>query len=288
MGELRLHAISVYDVRDMFGADPDLAAELRRIASNAFAVPASEQQRKPSMIQRIGPMFRRDPLAVVVGIDDPTPSDWETLIAGRYVEPTRLIASWKVVDAWVDERDYGTTTFTLTTAQAEAFDFALTKAGLHSQFSMGALMANDIALPLRPAHGMRIGYAKNSHVLATAAALRAVVERIDDEWRGGAEHLLAFLDAFAGWTEQARLSDRMLPDLYVAWWATNRADMTTAASTMPQPGDQPASTGSQTRTAGGWDPHEPLVTGRQTRSSQPRDIDPTAPIVTGRQTRPPR
>mgnify|MGYP007029351844 CR=1 FL=1 len=30
MGELRLHAISVHDVRDMFGADADLAAELRK------------------------------------------------------------------------------------------------------------------------------------------------------------------------------------------------------------------------------------------------------------------
>lgn len=283
MGELRLHAISVYDVRDMFGADPDLAAELRRIASNVFSVPASEQQRKPSMIQRIGPMFRRDPLAVVVGHDDPTPSDWEALIAGRFVEPSRLIASWKVVDAWVDERDYGTTTFTLTTAQAEAFDFALTKAGLHSQYSLGALMANDIALPLRPAHGMRIGYAKNSHVLATAQALRAVVARVDEPWRGGAEHLLAFLDDFAGWTQQAVQADRVLPDLYVAWWETNRAEMAT-----PQHGEQPYATGTQPRANGEWDPHEPLVTGRQTRSNQPRDIDPTAPIVTGRQIRRPR
>ena len=283
MGELRLHAISVYDVRDMFGADPDLAAELRRIASNTFAVPATEQQRKPSMIQRIGPMFRRDPLAVVVGHDDPTPSDWEALIAGRFVDPSRLIASWKVVDAWVDERDYGTTTFTLTAAHAEAFDFALTKAGLHSQYSLGALMANDIALPLRPAHGMRIGYAKNSHVLSTAEALRVIVGRVDEAWRGGAEHLLAFLDEFAGWTQQAQQADRMLPDLYVAWWETNRADMTTQ-----QPTDQPYATGAQPRATGEWDPREPLVTGRQTRSNQPRDIDPTAPIVTGRQTRHPR
>lgn len=281
MGELRLHAISIYDVRDMFGADPDLAAELRRIASNTFVVPASEQQRKPSMIQRIGPMFRRDPLAVVVPVDDPIPSDWESLIAGRFIDPSRLIACWKVIDAWVDERDYGTTTFTLSSAQAEAFDFALTKAGLHSQFSLGALMASEVSLPLRPAHGMRIGYAKNSHVLATAQALRAVVARVDDDWRGGAEHLLAFLDAVAGWTQQAQQADRMLPDLYVAWWETNRADMTTQ-----QPGDQPYVTGSQPRVEGEWDPREPLVTGRQTRSNQPRDIDPTAPIVTGRQTRP--
>lgn len=285
MGELRLHAISIHDVRDMFGADPGLAAQLRGIASNTFVVPATEQQRKPSMIQRIGPMFRKDPLAVVVGPDHPIPSDWEALIAGRFVDPSRLVASWKVVDAWVDERDLGTTTFSLTRPQAEAFDFALTKAGLHSQYSLAALMANEVALPLRPVHGMRIGYAKNSHVLATAIALRGIIGAVDEDWRGGAEHLLSFLDAFATWTPQAQQADRMLPDLYVTWWETNRADMATGqAQAAPGP-----VTGPQARPTGQWDPHEPIVTGRQTRSHQPRDIDPTAPIVTGRQTRqPPR
>lgn len=284
MGELRLHAISVYDIRDMFGAAPDLAAQLRQVASEAFVVPASEQRRKPSMIQRIGPMFRRDPLAVMVPHDHPIPSDWETLIAGRYVEPERLVACWKVVDAWVDARDHGTATLALTPEQIEGFDFALSKAGLSSQYSLRGLMSLDVALPLRPAHGMSIGYSKNPHVLATAEALRAVVGRVDEDWRGGAEHLLAFLDAFAGWTRQAQQADQMLPDLYVIWWETNRADMTTQHQ--PEPGYQ---TGPQPRAdQGEWDPTAPIMTGRQTRSTQPPDLDPTAPIVTGRRSRPQR
>ncbi|MGA4669086.1 DUF7691 family protein [Propionibacteriaceae bacterium Y1923] len=284
MGELRLHAISVYDIRDMFGADPGLAAQLRQIASDAFVVPATEQQRKPSMIQRIGPMFRRDPLAVVVPHDHPIPSDWEALIQGRYVEPSRLVASWRVVDAWVDARDYGTTTLALDPGQAEAFDFALTKAGLASQFSLRGLMALDASLPLRPAHGMHVGYSKNPHALATAEALRSIVDQVDEDWRGGAEHLLAFLDAFAEWTRQAQQADRMLPDLYVTWWETNRAEMTTQ---QPQ-AEAGYQTGSQPRHGQGeWDPTAPIVTGRQTRSHHPRDLDPTAPIVTGRQPRQP-
>lgn len=282
MGELRLHAISVYDVRDMFGAEPGLAAELRAIASRAFAVPVAEQS-KPRMIERIGPMFRRDPRALVVPPDNPIPSDWEALIAARYVDPSRLVACWKVVDAWVDERDWGNTTFVLDPPHAEAFDFSLTKAGLPSQFGLGSLLGNDAALPLRATHGMRIGYAKNPHVLASAQALRAVIDQVDPDWRGAADHLLAFLDAFMAWSEQARQVDRSLPDLFVIWWPTSRAEMTTQVKAEPDP------TGVRQPTVHGqaWDPTEPIVTGRQTRPTQPQDLDPTAPIVTGRHRRQP-
>ncbi|MGA4507978.1 hypothetical protein ACQB6R_02965 [Propionibacteriaceae bacterium G1746] len=281
MGELRLHAISVYDVRDMFGADDGLAAQLRQIASETFAVPATEEQLKPSMIRKVGPMFRRDPLARVIPTDVPKPTDWETLIAGRYVEPSRLVPSWKVVDAWVDARDWGTATMTLTPPQTEAFDFALTKAGLHSSYSLGNLFANDVALPIRPAHGMRVGYAKNPHVLATADALRAVLDRVDPDWAGGARYLSSFLDAFVGWTDQARSADRALPDLYCAWWETSRAEMT-----ITPPAGEPTTTGTRRRDPGAeFDPTAPMVTGRQGRATGRRDLDPTAPIVTGRQPR---
>ena len=39
MGEWRMHALSIHEVRDMFGADEQLAARLRAIASEAFRVP---------------------------------------------------------------------------------------------------------------------------------------------------------------------------------------------------------------------------------------------------------
>lgn len=284
MGELRLHAISVYDIRDMFGALPDLAAELRVIAGNAFAAPAAEQPR-PTLIQRLAPLSRRDPWANRVPEEQPTPRDWEALIEGRHVEGHRLVASWRVVDAWVDARDWGTMTFTMSRQDVEAFDFSLTRAGVPAQYGLGNLTANDAALPLRPAHGMRVGYAKNAHVLATRDCLHEVLGRVEEPGDGPAHQLTAFLDAFAQWTQQARQNDRALPDLFVVWWESSRDEAVAA----------PAPTGPQPRQAYGQhaqvDPSQPIVTGRQARRDQTREpYDPTQPILTGRQARqdPPR
>lgn len=281
MGELRLHAISVYDIRDMFGALPDLAAELRTIAGNTFAAPA--QQPRPTLAQRLGPLSRRDPWEQTVPEEQPTPRDWECLIEGRHVEPHRIVASWRVVDAWVDARDWGTATFTMSRQDVEAFDFSLTRAGMPAQYGLRNLTANDVALPLRPAHGMRVGYAKNAHVLATRDSLHRVLGNVEEHPDGPAHRLAAFLDAFAGWTEQARRADRVLPDLFVAWWELSREELAAGA------------TGRQQRPAYGQhvqtDPTAPIVTGRHPRAETPRPaFDPTQPIVTGRQTRsqPPR
>lgn len=260
----------------MFGADADLAAELRNIAASAFSVPLADQP-KQGLIHKVGPMFRRDPNAIVVPLEHPVPNDWEALIAGRYVAPERLVASWKVVDAWVDARDVATTTFTMDTAEAERFDFSLSKAGLPSQFGLRQLMAQDVSLPLRPAHGLVVGYSKNQHVLATAEELAKVIDQVEEGPQGPAHHLLDFLQAFRGFTDQARASDRVLPDLFVAWWETSRAELRSAA-----PGD-PIRTGRQAR---GPAPDQQPHTGRQPKQA----FDPTAPMVTGRQTRrqPPR
>lgn len=287
MGELRLHAISVYDVRDMFGALPDLAAQLREIASNTFVVPVTEQQRRPSMIQRIGPLTRHNPMAIIYPAGQPTPADWETLLAGRYVDPDRVPVSWRVVDAWVDARDWGTATFPLNSQEVEQFDFSLTRAGLPAQFGLRNLLANDAALPLRPAHGMRVGYAKNQHVLATADALRRILDQVEEAPDGPAHYLSGFLDAFCEWTDQARRADRLLPDLFVVWWQTGRSEV--AAPTggeqrvnAEHDPTQPFTTGRQRRTPAP-DPSAPFQTGRGTRSAAAPD--PTQPIVTGRQAR---
>lgn len=263
----------------MFGALPELAAELRRIAANAFAVPAAEAppSRQP-LINRLGPMRRHDQFEVPRERTEPGPPDWEALIAGRHIEPDRLVPAWRVVDAWLEARDRGTATFNMTSQEVEAFDFSLTKAGLPAQFGLRNLLANDVAIPVRPAHGMHIGYAKNGHVMATREQLHHVLGMVDEGDHGPAKYLASFLDAFAGWTEHSRAADGLLPDLVVIWWQTAR-------------GEQPAATSRQAA----HDPTAPIVTGRQSRQQPPATgsqerrgpaaFDPTQPIVTGRQTR---
>lgn len=239
-----MHAISVHEVRDMFGALPELAAELREIASTRFIVPAVENQPR-GLIHKIGPMFKRDPLQIAYPADQPTPRDWESLIEGCHIEGERLVHCWRVVDAWLEARDRGTATFTLSPGEVEAFDFALTRAGLPSQLGLRNLLANDLAIPLRPAQGMRTGYAKNAHVMATHDCLTQILPEVDPEERGRADYLASFLDAFADWTRAAREADAPVPDLVVVWWETAR-------------GQQPA-----------FDPTQPIITGRQERAPRP-------------------
>ncbi|WP_022909454.1 hypothetical protein [Aestuariimicrobium kwangyangense] len=224
MGELRMHALSIHEVRDMFGADAELAGRLRAIASDTFRVPAAEQ-RPRGLLGKLGPVFRSNP-GPVVPDGTPLPSDWETLIRGHYVAPERLEVSWKVVDAWVDALDWQTWHADLGSRQLDDLDFALTKAGLPSRFGLRKLMADDPQLPLRAANGMRIGYSKSGHVTATAAELGAVLDRVEGEENlARARSLHAFLSLFPGLAEQARGAGRPGPDLFLVWWETPREQL---------------------------------------------------------------
>ena len=67
MGELRLYAIGVDEVRDVFGAPPELAAEFRRVVAEQF--PPVTTPKAPGMLGKLGPLFRRPPGAVLVRPD---------------------------------------------------------------------------------------------------------------------------------------------------------------------------------------------------------------------------
>lgn len=221
-----MHALSIHEIRDMFGAGPELSAQLRTIASDTFRVP-SARGRSTGLLSKIGPLFKRGD-DVVFPPEMPLPSDWEVLLRGSYVKPERVEQSWTVVDAWVEALDWGTYTGEFTTGQLDDLDFALTKAGLPSQYGLRKLMGQDAQLPLMAGPRMHFGYSKNEHVLATRDALAAVIDEVDEQNRAAARGILDFLDGFAGWTEQARQQDRSAPDLFAVWWELGRADVPTA------------------------------------------------------------
>lgn len=215
MGEIRLHAISIHQIRDMFGADAELAGRLRQIAADAFAQPI--ERRRPPLWQRLGPLSRHDPYQVRLPSDWPLAQDWETLIAGRYVEPGRLLACWHVLDAWIDELDLGTHTMHLDRSQTDAFDFATAVAGLPAAFGVRQLSAGDPAIGLPPASGMRVGYSRLDHVLDTAAALGQVADQVAEPFTEQARTLAQFLANFGPWSEQARAAGALDPDLFVVY-----------------------------------------------------------------------
>lgn len=216
-----MHALSIHEVRDMFGADAELAGRLRAIASDTFQVPAAD--RKPTgLLGRLGPMFRHNP-GPVIPHGTPLPSDWENLIRGQYIAPERLEVSWKVLDAWVDAVDWDTWHADLGRRELDDLDFALTKAGLPSRFGMRKLLQDDAQLPLRPATGMRVGYSKLSHVLATSERLATVMDEVEGDRNQQIVHDLAgFLARFDEWAARAQSAGRPSPDLFLVWWETPR------------------------------------------------------------------
>ena len=92
MGELRLYAIGVDEVRDVFCASPELAAEFRRIVADEF--PPQTTPKAPGMLGKLGPLFRKPAGAVLVRPDTPVESDVADLLAGvkLHDEPTPLAA----------------------------------------------------------------------------------------------------------------------------------------------------------------------------------------------------
>ena len=70
MGELRLYAVGIEEVRGMFGASPPVAEHMREVARRAFAPPAVEARR--AAVQA-GTIFKRVPATPVISPTQPEP-----------------------------------------------------------------------------------------------------------------------------------------------------------------------------------------------------------------------
>lgn len=211
-----MYAICIDEVRDMFGATPEVAGTLRTIASDAFRVPQAEKS-SPGRLGKLGPLFWRAPDAPVVPHGMPLPSDIEALLAGRFISPDRLETCWKVVDVWLEARSLARHELDRTPQQVDQLEFELTRAGLPSQYGIGKLMSLDAQLPLRPRPGMRVGYSKHAHVLASGRALHGCLDQVLPHSRERAQQLADFLLGFGALTEQARAQHRPAPDLFVTF-----------------------------------------------------------------------
>lgn len=167
MKELRLFAISINDVRDIFGADATLAAQLRDVATRGFLL---ERPKKP-VLEKIGPLFTRH-RATEVDVSLPQPGDVDALLAGGYVPPDRLLQCWQLLVLWLESISAQHRTVTLDGFDRIEFDLA--RAGLPSDFSLRNLASRDLGTPLHPLPDQIVGYSKHSHVTATARHLRLV------------------------------------------------------------------------------------------------------------------
>lgn len=218
MGEVRLHAIGVDEVRDLFSGNPDAAARLTDLAMAAFPPPPPASPHV-GLLSKVGPLLRRPPGAPVVRPGVPTRRDLDDLVHGHELALDRLSAGWALVRLWLDDRAFGRLTLTLGEHQLDDLDFALTRAGLDARFALRRLFNDQLALPVKALPGQVTGYARHGHARAMAAAWRPACDGLPDDLAPLALDLVGWLDRFAGWADDARDAGRPAPDLVAAWQA---------------------------------------------------------------------
>jgi len=218
MGELRLYAIGIDEVRGMFGARPDDQQRLREVATRALA-PAEDQARRGGLITKLGPIFRRPPAAAVISPTQPVPQDVDVLLAGAYIPPDRTGATWRLLETLVQGTAWGSTLMSLTPESLDDLDFALARGGVTSAVGLRHLLNSSLSLSLVPVRGLTAGWHPHEKALAMAGAYRAALPQVKtQEQQEMVAALVTWLDGFIPWAQVAVTLRRPVPDL-VGFWA---------------------------------------------------------------------
>jgi hypothetical protein len=219
MGELRLYAVGIEEVRGMFGASPQVAEHLREVARRAFAPPA-EAAARGGLLSKLGPIFKRVPAAPVISSTQPEPHDVEVLLSGAYVPPDRTGATWRLLETLVQDIAWGSTRMSLTTQSLDDLDFALARGGVSASVGLRHLLNSTLSLNLVPVQGLTVGWHPYQKAVAMAAAYRSAIQGVKTtEQRDMINSLIGWLDGFVPWAQVAASLGRPVPDL-VGFWAS--------------------------------------------------------------------
>ncbi len=217
MGELRLYAIGVDEVRDLFCASPELAAEFRRIVAPEF--PPETTPKAPGMLGKLGPLFRRPAGAVLVRPDIPIESDVADLLAGRFIAPERQPVSWRLIETYLTAVSWSGHCIALDVARFNDLEFDLARAGLDPRFGLGKLVNRELGVPLQTYRGLSTGYTPHAVALDAAAAWRNALPQLSPPNRAVAEPYAAWLAQFHHYAQAAPSRGRPIPDLIVIYRA---------------------------------------------------------------------
>jgi hypothetical protein len=210
MGSVRLYAIAIDEVRDIFRASPETASALRAVAAERFAGSAPAM---PGLLGKLGPVFRRQPDAPVVRPDVPSGSDADLLLCGRYVPPHRLAACWTLLETWLEHLSWGWTAQEVSESRLDEFDFDLVRCEVPARHALRNLLNSDLRIALMPCPGLAAGWARREHVESMAAAWRPAVTRLEPEHQPMAKDILSWLDGYHGWADAAVTAHRPPPDV---------------------------------------------------------------------------
>jgi len=216
MGELRLYAVSLDEVRGVFGASAETAQHLRAMAQQAFT-PAPEESRT-GLLSKLGPIFRRPPATQVISPTQPEPRDLEVLLAGAYVPPARAGATWRLLETLISGMAWGSTRMGLTAEALDDLDFALARGGVSAAVGLRHLLDHRTELTLVPVQGLVVGWHPYETALAMAGAYRAAIPQIKDpEQQAMTNALAGWLDGFVPWAQVSASLGRPVPDLLGFW-----------------------------------------------------------------------
>ena len=216
-GELRLYAVGIEEMRRITGADPHEADALRAVAREAFGSPAAPAP--TGLIKKLGPLFRRVPATAVVSPTQPEPQDVDVLLAGAYVAPERMGATWRVLEVLVHSRSWGSTRMELSDRALDDLDFALARGGVSAAVGLRHLLNHPTGINLRPVTGLTVGWHHYEQALSMAGAYRTALPQVKTpEQQATVSGLVSWLDGFVHWAQVATRLGRPVPDL-VGFWA---------------------------------------------------------------------
>lgn len=217
MGELRLYAVGMDEVRGIIGASPATAERLREIAHRCLA-PAAEPARS-GLLGRLGPLFKRVPATPVISPTQPEPADVDALLAGAYIPPERMGATWRLLEVLVSGIAWGSTRVGLDRQALDDLDFALARGGVSSAVGLRHLLNTTTSLNLIPVQGLTVGWHPHEKALAMAGVYRSALPQIKtEEQRDLVNALATWLDGFIPWAQVASSLGRPVPDL-IGFWA---------------------------------------------------------------------
>ena len=223
MGELRLFAIGIDELRDLFSAAEPVARDFRRLAASHF--PPPEPPRSPGLLGKLGPLFKRPPDAPVVRPGVPTEQEIAAIVSGRFIPPERLSAAWLLVETWLEHRSWGHHGIVADEDRFTDLEFDLARVGVPARFGLAKLLNRELGVPLRPCPGLLVGYVQHSHAVAIRDCWQSGLMGLSIENRAIAEPYVSWLAHFQEWAAQATAAYRPIPDLV----ALLRAEVTAPA-----------------------------------------------------------
>jgi len=219
MSDLRLYAIGVDEVRSFLGASPALAEQLTGIAGRALGSnPSGQAASKGGLLSKLGPLFKRDPQAVVVDPNQPTRQDLDILLGGHFVANERIIATWRLLEILIQGWSWGSTRLSLDPRALDDLDFALARGGVSAAVGVRHLLTNNLRLSLAPAAGLTVGFHPYVRAVDMADAYRYALPQVPGEPQQELiAGLVTWLDGFPHWAEVAPTVGRPVPDLVGFW-----------------------------------------------------------------------